>query len=123
MALELPEAAPNACTTGQGGQRRHSPKGKASGWIKERKGNTQRKQASVSYYYCWDEPVQRDGQAEYQRHQVYVPVGAIARVQAMIAERQPVAVVLGVLARGRSLTNEGAKQGPCYVSSIVTGWS
>ena len=40
MALELPEATPNACTTSQGGQRRHSPKGKASGWIKERKGNT-----------------------------------------------------------------------------------
>ena len=111
MALELPETSPNVCTTVQGGQRRHSPKGKASGWIKERKGNTQRKQASVSYYYCWDEPVQRDGQAEYQRHQVYVPVGAIAQVQAMIAERQPVGVVLGAMARGRSLTNEGAKQG------------
>ena len=122
MALELPETSPNVCTTVQGGQRRHSPKGKASGWIKERKGNTQRKQATTSYFYCWDEPVQ-DGQAEYQRHQVYVPVRAIAQVQAMIAERQPVAVVLGVLARGRSLTNEGAKQGPCYVSSIVTGWS
>ena len=33
-----------------------------------------------------------DGQAEYQRHQVYVPVGAIARVQEMIAERESVAV-------------------------------
>ena len=111
MALELPEATPNTCTIAQGGQRRHSPKGKASGWIKERKGNTQRKQASVSYYYCWDEPVQKDGQAEYQRYQVYVPVGAIAQVQAMIADRQPVGVVLGAMARGRSLTNEGAKQG------------
>jgi hypothetical protein len=40
-----------------------------------------------------------------------VPVGAIAQVQAMIAERQPVGVVLGAMARGRSLTNEGAKQG------------
>ena len=106
MALELPEAAPNACTTGQGGQRRHSPKGKAVGWLKERQGNTRRKKPTTSYFYCWDEPVQ-DGQAEYQRHQVYVPVGAIAQVQAMIAERQPVAVVLGVLTRGRSLTNEG----------------
>ena len=44
--------------------------------------------------------MQRDGQAEYQRHQVYVPVGAIAQVQAMIAERQPVGVVLGVVAGG-----------------------
>ena len=55
--------------------------------------------------------MKRDGQAEYQRHQAYVPVGAIARVQEMIAERQPVAVVLDAMARGRSLTNEGAKGG------------
>lgn len=81
----------------------HSPKGKASGWIKERKGNTQRKQASVSYFYCWDEPVNRDGQAEYQRHQVYVPVSAIARVQEMIAERQPVGVLLDAIARFKQL--------------------
>ena len=103
MALELPEVAPNVCTTVQGSQRRHSPKGKAVGWLKERQGNTRRKKPTTSYFYCWDEPVQRDGQAEYQRHQVYVPVGAIAQVQAMIAEREPVAVVLGVL--------EGAKHG------------
>ena len=51
----------------------------------------------MSYYYCWDEPVKQDGQAEYQRHQVYVPVSAIARVQEMIAERQPVAVVLNLI--------------------------
>lgn len=49
------------------------------------------------YFYCWDELVKRDGQAEYQRHQVYVPVRAIAQVQAMIAERQPVAVVLNAI--------------------------
>jgi hypothetical protein len=102
MALELPEAAPNACTTGQGGQRCHSPKGKAVGWLKERQVNTKRKKPSVSYFYCWDEPVKRDGQAEYQRHQVYVPVGAIARVQAMIAERQPVAVVLDAIAGAKA---------------------
>jgi hypothetical protein len=103
MALELPKVAPNVCTTVQGGQRRHSPKGKAVGWLKERQGNIRRKKPSVSYFYCWDEPVQRDGQAEYQRHQVYVPVGAIARVQEMIAAREPVAVVLGAI--------EGAKHG------------
>ena len=106
----LPALGLVACTTGQGGQRRHSPKGKAVGWLKERQGNTRRKKPTTSYFYCWDEPVQ-DGQAEYQRHQVYVPVRAIAQVQAMIAERQPVGVVLGAMARGRSLTNEGAKQG------------
>ena len=111
MALELPEVAPNVCTTAQPSQRRHSPKGKAVGWLKERQGNTRRKKPTTSYFYCWDEPVQKDGQAEYQRYQVYVPVGAIAQVQAMIAERQPVGVVLGAMARGRSLTNEGAKQG------------
>ena len=47
--------------------------------------------------------MQRDGQAEYQRHQVYVPVGAIVQVRVMIAERELVAVVLGAI--------EGAKQG------------
>ena len=98
MALELPEAPPNACTIAQPGQRRHSPKGKAVGWLKERQGNTKRKKPTTSYFYCWDEPVKRDGQAEYQRHQVYVPMRAIARVQAMIAERQPVAVVLDAIA-------------------------
>ena len=103
MALELPEAAPNACTIVQPGQRRHSPKGKAVGWLKERQGNAKRKKPTTSYFYCWDEPVKRDGQAEYQRHQVYVPVRAIALVQEMIAERQPVAVVLDAIA--------GAKQG------------
>ena len=72
------------------------------GWIKERRGNTRRKKPSVSYFYCWDEPVQRDGQAEYQRHQVYVPVGAISRVQEMIAERQPVAVVLDAIAGAKA---------------------
>jgi hypothetical protein len=101
MALELPEAAPNACTIAQDIQRRHSPKGKAVGWIKERQGNTKRKKPTTSYFYCWDEPVKKGGQAEYQRHQVYVPVRAIARVQEMLAERQPVAVVLGEI--------EGAK--------------
>ena len=98
MALELPEVAPNICIAAQPGQRRHSPKGKAVGWLKERQGNAKRKKPTTSYFYCWDEPVKRDGQAEYQRHQVYVPVGAIARVQAMIAERQPVAVVLDAIA-------------------------
>ena len=42
--------------------------------------------------------MQRDGQVKYQRHQVYVPVGAIAQVQVMIAERQPVGVVLDAIA-------------------------
>ena len=52
--------------------------------------------------YCWDELVNRDGQAEYQRHQVYVPVRAIARVNEAIAAREPVGVVLGAI--------EGAKR-------------
>lgn len=101
IALELPEEVSNVCTAAQPAQRRHSPKGKAVGWIKERRGNAKRKQPTTSYFYCWDEPVKRDGQAEYQRHQVYVPVGAIARVQAMIAERQPVEVVLGAIAEAK----------------------
>lgn len=102
MAPEPPEVVPNVCTIVQPGKRRHSPKGKAAGWLKERQGNTKREKPTTSYFYCWDEPVKRDGQAEYQRHQVYVPVRAIAQVQQLIAERQPVAVVLEAIA--------GAKQ-------------
>ena len=45
--------------------------------------------------------MKRDGQAEYQRHQGYVPVRSLARVQEMIAERQTVAVVLGVIAAAK----------------------
>ena len=102
--LEPLETPLNVCTIVQPGQRRHSPKGKAVGSLKERQGNTKRKKPTTSYFYCWDEPVKRDGKAEYQRHQIYVPVRAIARVQEMIAEREPVAVVLGAIA--------GAKRKP-----------
>jgi hypothetical protein len=98
-SVHLPQN--NVVQLGRGKPRRHSPKGKASGWIKERLGNTQRKKPTTNYYYCWDEPVKRDGQTKYQRHQVYVPVKAIAQVQEMISQRQPVAVVLGAI--------EGAK--------------
>ena len=98
MALERPEEVPNICTVAQPRQRRHSPKGKAVGWLKERQGNAKRKKPTTSYFYCWDEPVREDGQAEYQRHQVYVPVGAIARVQEMIEDRLPVGVVLDAIA-------------------------
>jgi hypothetical protein len=97
LALELPEATPNVCTIPQPSQRRHSPKGKAVGWIKERQGNAKREKPTTNYYYCWDEPMKRDGQTKYQRHQVYVPVGAIAQVQEMIAAREPVAVVLDAI--------------------------
>ena len=90
-----------------GQRRRHTTKGRASGWLKERQGNTRRKKPCVSYYYCWDEPVKEDGQVSYKRHQVYVPVKAIARVQEMIAERQPVAVVLGVIEGGKGRHKSG----------------
>jgi|GEM_PF-1489026 len=84
-------------------KRRHSPKGKAVGWIKERLGNTKRKKPCVSYYYCWDEPVRKDDHMSYKRHQVYVPVKAITQVQEMISQRLPVEEVLEVI--------EGAKGG------------
>lgn len=80
MTLDLPESTPNVCTIAQPSQRRHSPKGKAVGWIKERQGNAKRKKPTTSYFYCWDEPVKRDDQAKCPRHQVYVPVSAIAWV-------------------------------------------
>lgn len=100
-ASEQAEAALNVCTIVQPSQRRHSPKGKGCGWLKERQGNTQRKKPTVSYYYCWDEPVKRDGQTEYQWHQVYVPVRAIAQVRQLLAERLPVAVVLDAIASAK----------------------
>ncbi len=97
----------------QAKKRRHSPKGKAVGWIKERLGNTKRKKPCVSYYYCWDEPVKEDGQVSYKRHQVYVPVKAIAQGQELIRQRQPVGVVLGVVegGKGKNRKEKGASSG------------
>ncbi|HEY9661592.1 MAG TPA: hypothetical protein V6C65_24305 [Allocoleopsis sp.] len=75
-------------------KRRHSPKGKASGWIEERIGNKQRRNPSISYYYCWEIDGVRD--------KCYIPAGKLWRVQQMVeVEGKPIAQVLEVL-NGRS---------------------
>jgi hypothetical protein len=66
--------------------RRHTPKGKASGWIEER---VSRKKPSVSHYYCWDEPEKRS--------RVYVPVRLVATVRQMIDERAGVDAMVKML--------------------------
>jgi hypothetical protein len=75
-------------------ERRHTPKGKASGWLKERRGNTKRRNPTTSYYYCWET---REGDG-YKRYQVYVPVRMVDEVQRLIDERQPVDAVLDAIA-------------------------
>jgi hypothetical protein len=75
--------------------RRHTPKGKASGWIEERVGNKSRKTPSVSYYYCWDEPE--------KRNRVYVPVRLMATVRQMVEERMGVDAIVKMLERGDRL--------------------
>jgi hypothetical protein len=69
--------------------RRHTPKGKASGWIEERIGNRKRKNPSTSYYYCWDEPD--------KRNRVYVPVRLMATVRQMVDQRLGVDVIMKLL--------------------------
>jgi hypothetical protein len=59
--------------------RRHTPKGKACGWIEERQGNKSRKKASVSFYYKWDDAEGRGSR--------YIPAGKVQEVTAMVYER------------------------------------
>lgn len=70
-------------------QRRHSPKGKASGWLEERQGNKKRKTPSTSYYYCW--------LVSGVTKKRYVPVGKVYRVNQMIEQRKSVDEILTVL--------------------------
>jgi hypothetical protein len=56
--------------------RRHTPKGKACGWIEERQGNKARKKASVSYYYKWDDAEGRGSR--------YIPAGKVEQVREMV---------------------------------------
>jgi hypothetical protein len=59
--------------------RRHTPKGKASGWIEERQGNKARKKVSVSHYYKWDDAEGRGSR--------YIPAGKVERVRGMVYEQ------------------------------------
>jgi hypothetical protein len=82
MAVSPPERSPRS--------RRHTPKGKASGWIEERQGNKARKKASVSHYYKWDDVEGRGSR--------YIPAGKVERVRGMVyGERSSVVEVLGFL--------------------------
>jgi hypothetical protein len=70
--------------------RRHTPKGKACGWIEERQGNKARKKASVSFYYKWDDAEGRGSR--------YIPAGKVERVKEMVyGESRSVVEVLGFL--------------------------
>lgn len=70
--------------------RRHSPKGKASGWIEERQGNKKRSKPSISYYYRWEDAT--------GKHSRYIPAGKLGQVQRMCeVEGRAIAEVLEVL--------------------------
>jgi hypothetical protein len=78
--------------------RRHSPKGKATGWIEERQGNLKRKNPSTSYYYCW-----QDGD---RRGKQYVPVRKMATVSQMVNDRCSVDDILSYLNTKQTSTLE-----------------
>jgi hypothetical protein len=70
--------------------RRHTPKGKASGWIEERVGNKNRKTPSVSYLYKWEDS---EG-----KHSLYIKAAKVERVRQMVYEqRQGIGEVLRFL--------------------------
>jgi hypothetical protein len=71
-------------------KRRHSPKGKASGWIEERFANKKRKMPTTYYVYKWEDAT--------GRHSRYIPARKLWRVQQMVEiEGRPIAEVLEVL--------------------------
>ncbi|MDX2215254.1 MAG: hypothetical protein SFY66_18465 [Oculatellaceae cyanobacterium bins.114] len=70
-------------------QRRHSPKGKASGTIKERKGNTKRDRPSISYFYEWLDAG--------KKRTIYIPVKQVDQVRAMIDARCSVDEILATI--------------------------
>jgi hypothetical protein len=69
--------------------RRHTPKGKASGWIETRNGNVKRKRPSVSHFYKWEDVEGRGSR--------YIPAGKVERVRVVYGERRSVVEVLGFL--------------------------
>jgi hypothetical protein len=72
-------------------QRRHSPKGKASGTIKERRGNTKRDRPSISYYYEWLE--------KGKKRSIYIPSRQVGQVRAMIDRRCSVDEILSAITK------------------------
>jgi hypothetical protein len=70
--------------------RRHSSKGKASGWIEERQGNKKRSKPSISYYYRWEDVT--------GKHSRYIPTRKLEQVQRMCElEGRTIAEILEVL--------------------------
>lgn len=81
--------------------RQHRPKGSASGWIEERRGNQKRKKPSVSYYYRWDSPEGRVNE--------YVRANRLTRINQLIAEKRPALEILKVVTEGKKLSGVSAK--------------
>ena len=81
--------------------RQHRAKGKASGWIESRVGNTKRKKPSVSYYYRWDSPA--------GRVTVYIRASKVAVVGQMVLENRPALKILQVVVTGRKVTGVTAR--------------
>jgi hypothetical protein len=87
MAVSPPERSPRS--------RRHTPKGKACGWIEERRGNTKRKTPSVSHYYKWEDVEGRGSR--------YIPAGKVEWVRVMVYdERRVFSEVLRFLDEGNA---------------------
>lgn len=74
-------------------QRRHSPKGKASGTIKERRGNTKRKTPSISYFYEWLDAG--------KKHTVYIPSRQVEQIRAMISDRCSIDEILATIVKSK----------------------
>lgn len=72
--------------------RRHSAKGKASGWIEQRQGNKKRSKPSISYYYRWEDAT--------GKHSRYIPAGKLKQVRQMCeVERRTIAEILEILTK------------------------
>lgn len=88
LSVSLPEQSPELSPR----TRRHTPKGKASGWIEERVGNKSRKKPSVSHIYKWEDAV--------GKHSLYIKAAKVARVMEMVyGERRSVGEVLEFLGK------------------------
>lgn len=96
--LNLIEVEP---MTKSDGNRRHRLKGKASGWIEERRGNQKRKKPTTSYYYRWDSPAGRVNE--------YIRAGRLARVSLLVEADRPALEILRVVAEGKNLSGVAAK--------------
>ncbi|MEM9091286.1 MAG: hypothetical protein AAGC93_21410 [Cyanobacteria bacterium P01_F01_bin.53] len=82
--------------------RKHRPKGSASGWLELRTGNRKRKRPSVSHYYRWDSPKGRVSE--------YVKASRVSQVHRLIAEETPALDILKVVVEGKkTLSGVSAK--------------